>query len=383
MVHSKFRIVIVLIVFISVISFPIINDRLKLIKDIVSSENRKMASKPEFDVNLLDPYPDKYEKYYNDNFTIRSILVKYYNLVNLKVFKKSPIPDQVIIGNDGWLFLAGNENDSYRGKHRFKESELRAFKLELEYRKKYLNDRGCKFYFLIAPVKANIYSNKIPNNIFRINKQSWGEQLIEYLNKTSEVKPINVYDILRAHKKNELLYFKLDNHWNQLGAFYVSNEILKRIHIDLPEVTTTSLSDYEIIKTETNNNNIANMLSNLDNFKDITLQLSPKSGFHAKNVPPAGYPVVKGFPYPWDYENDKEITGSKKPNILIISDSFGNNLFPFLAEEFSRSVKIFDSWQYKLNEDIVKSEKPDVVLLVVLESNVRNMLSFQSRLNNK
>ena len=383
MTYNIFRASIITVSFLLIISFPFINDKLKLVKDIASSENRQMTQRPPFDIKHLDPYPERFEKYYNDNFTIRSTMVKYYNLVNLEVFKKSPLPDKIVIGNDGWLFLAGDEDDSYKGKNSLTIAELNAFKLELTYRKKYLNDMGCKFYFLIAPSKANIYSDKIPNNSFRFYTQSWGEQLIDYLNKNSEIDPINVYDVLRASKKDELLYYKLDNHWNELGAFYSVNEVLKSIHKDFPEISPTGIDQYKIEKTNTNKGNIVGMLSNTGDFKDFSIKLIPNVGFKATDAPLVGYPPVKGFPYPWEYEKDKEIKDNGKNKILIISDSFGEKTFPFFAEHFTRSVKIFDAWEYKLNKKIVEAEKPDVVVLVVLEANLRNVLRFQSRLKSE
>ncbi len=125
------------------------------------------------------------------------------------------------------------------------------------------------------------------------------------------------------------------------------------------------------------------MLSNIDNFKDVFFEIKPKLGFKSFEAPKFGYPPPPYFVYPWKYEEDREIKDSKKPRLLIISDSFGENLFPFLSEKFSRSVKIFDSWQYKLNLDIIRNEKPDVVLLLVLESNIRCILHFSANSNIK
>jgi alginate O-acetyltransferase complex protein AlgJ len=381
MINNKFRIIFLGTVFLAIISFPIINDEFKLVKDIESSENRKMAAKPVINYTYLDPYPVQYEKFYNDNFSIRSLMVKYFNLLNIEFFKKSPVPDKVVIGRDNWLFMADKELNSYQGLNRFNESELEAFRQELEYRKTYLEARGCKLYFLVAPIKANIYSEYMPASIFQVNKQSWGEQLIEYLDNNCAVKPVNVYDVLRANKDKELVYFMLDNHWNELGAFYCASEFFRRLHDDIPGISVPSIDDYNISKTEINTGNIVSMLSNIGNYSDFSIKLEPKSGFMAKDVKPAGYPVIPGFPYPWEYEMDKEIPGLSKPKILIITDSYGVNIFPFIAEGFGRSVKIFDAWQYKLNEDIVASEKPDVVLVIALESNLRSMLKYRATLN--
>lgn len=380
---NNFRFISITVLFILIISFPFINSRILLVKDAVSTENRQLSSKPDFDITSLDAYPEKYEKYYNDNFSMRNILTKYYNFLCVEAFKKSPYPDKVVIGKEGWLFPSGNQIESYKGINRLTTKELEAFRLELEFRKKYLNQRGCKLYFVIAPDKTNIYSDKIPNTIFRYTKQSWGEQLIEYLNNYSDFKPINIYETLRANKKKELLYYKLDHHWNPIGAYYASNVVLNWIHKDFSDVSTNSLNEYNITKIKTKTGNLINMLGYTGQYYDYTFNLNPKYGYKAVNVPNVGYKVIEGFAYPWEYEHCKEIIGSNKPKILIIADSYGDLLFPILAEHFSRTVKIFDSWQYRLNEDVVNGEKPDIVLLVALESNMKAMLNNQARFGNK
>lgn len=380
MTHTKFRIIVVSAVFIAILSFAFFNNIFNVIKDIKSSENRQMTSKPVMYLQHLDPYPTQYEKYYNDNFSIRSKLIRYYNIINLKFYQKSPFPEQVIIGNDKWLYYAGNELDSYQGKHRFSDSELNEMKLEFEYRKKYLEKRGIKYYIVFAPAKANIYSEHIPLSYYRQNDQSWGEQIIEYLNKNSSIKPINLYPVLRQLKDKESLYYKYDNHWNQQGAFYATNEILKRIHTDFQNINPLQRETFNIKTTERDGGNLTDILSGTLNFKDSEFKLIPKKGFKSKEIEKFGYPVVPGFPYIGEYETDREIKGSKQPRILLISDSFGGAVFPFLSEEFSRSVRIFDAWQYKLNEEIIENEKPDVVVLLALESNIRNMFLYESRL---
>jgi hypothetical protein len=379
MKHSTFRTILVSVVFIGILSFAFLNSIFNVVKDIKSGENRAMAAKPIMYLQHLDQYPDQYDKYYNDNFSFRSRLIKGLNYIYIKCFHKSPpITNKIIIGNNDWLYMGGNEIDTYSGNHRFTPSELKIIKEEFEYRQKYLESRSIKYYVMIAPVKAIIYPENIPNTVFRKNNQSWGEQINEYLEKNSSVKPISVYSILKKEKQSQVLYFKLDNHWNQIGAFYATNEILKRIHTDFPSVNQLNLKDFNIKSVEKDDGNIANQLFDTPLFKDVDYALEPYKGFKSKEVDPVGYPVVPGFPYAFEYEKDREIPGSKQPKILVISDSFGGAVFPLLSEQFSRSVKIFDAWQYKLNEDIIEKEKPDIVILITLEANIRNMFGFLS-----
>ncbi|MCE2742407.1 MAG: hypothetical protein LW701_02370 [Fluviicola sp.] len=376
MEHTKFRSILVSIVFLALIAFPIINGNLKFVKDIANNENRKLADRPSLTIKDIEKFPMKYESYYNDNFTVRSILVKYYALNNIKIFKKSPIPESVVIGVDGWMFLAGREYESYLGQNNLKPWEMKAISEELEYRKEYLAKRGCKFYFMVAPAKTSIYPEKVSNNEQR-KFNSWGEQLVKYLDKNCQVKPINVYDVLRKNKSKELLYFKLDNHWNNLGGFYASNEVLARMKEEDTSIYLNNINDYTIKRENRSIGNIVNMFPNVEDFKDFYVKPYPKKGYKASEAAKKGYPVPPMFEA-YKYENSREIVGSKKKKLMIVSDSFGGYMFPFMAETFSRTIKIFDKWEYKLNEKIVEQEKPDVMLLICLESNLRSIIRHRS-----
>jgi hypothetical protein len=84
-------------------------------------------------------------------------------------------------------------------------------------------------------------------------------------------------------------------------------------------------------------------------------------------------PPVEGFGYLSEYEkrfaNKKSKSGLR---ILIIRDSFGDHLVPFISEIFDESVFIFDGWRYELNDSIVEIVKPDIVIYLGLETHIKN-----------
>ena len=123
------------------------------------------------------------------------------------------------------------------------------------------------------------------------------------------------------------------------------------------------------------------MLSNNEEFQDTIYSLVPKAGIEYSIDTNQKYPCIDGFPYCFEYEmhnHSKNPSDSTKPKLLIISDSFGGAFYPIASEYFRETTKIFDSWQYKLNEPIVENEKPDVMILIMLESNIRNLLRHTS-----
>ncbi len=375
--EGRIRLYGLLVVFALGISFPLLNAWFQLVPDISSFENRKLASKPELDLAHLDPFPEKYTAYYNDTFNLRNRLVRAFNYFSIQVFRQSPVKT-VILGKDKWLFLSGEELDSYVGRNSLTEKELHTIADELCYRARYLAARGTRFYFMVVPCKISVYSEKVGYEYFRINKRTWGEQLNQYLSSYKELNVINLFDSLRFHRQPDNLYYKLDNHWNDLGAFYAAQQVVLKMKNDFASLAPLKLEDFKLERTVTTNGNINKMFGYLDMFKDDQITLKPLRGFKSEDAELSNYPPPPHFLYAWDYEKVKRMNGAKLPRLLIISDSFGGAIFPFLAESYSKTVKIWDAWQYKLNEEIVENEKPDAVLLMIDEPILHSLLSSKN-----
>ena len=94
-------------------------------------------------------------------------------------------------------------------------------------------------------------------------------------------------------------------------------------------------------------------------------------------MPKRGYLSPKGFPYTDDYEIQMQTGDTTLPNAIIIRDSFTDALLPFLAEGFNRSTFIFDAWEYGNNFNIIEIEKPQIVIYIVLESNLNSLLDYK------
>jgi hypothetical protein len=367
--YATLRAGLISIPFLCLIAFPLINDRLSLVNDIKSSENRKHASRPEINIDLLDPFPAAYEKYYNDTFSLRNRLILNFQRFSCTVLKKSPFPQYAIIGKQGWLFLKGVELETYTGEISMTEEEFEKFGRELECRKHYLEKRGCKLYVMIIPVKPVIYPEFLPAEIFRLTYNSLGERLQKYLDVHCSVKTVNLYKAFTQNKSPRNLYCKLDNHWNHEGAFLAANEALSRIREDHPNLEPLSRDSFEISKSVINGGNTLAMLGNLNVFTDTSYSFKRKNGHLSFPAEEAGYHDDR-FAYKDEYEQVRETKDTGLPVLLIISDSFGENIFDFLSEDFRKTVKIWDNWEYKLNEDIVEKEKPDAMLLMIYEKNL-------------
>jgi alginate O-acetyltransferase complex protein AlgJ len=373
---EKIRIILIPLLFLSALVFPFLNQKIQFIAPLPNYENRRPATKPALTFSNLKNYPTWYEAYYNDTFPLRWNLLRAFSIYQLSVFKKPPCPDLVIIGNDNWLFLKGDEFNTFTGESKFATSELKEITNELEYRRQYLEKRNCKFYVMIAPAKANIYPEKVPFEYFRTVDRSSGEVLNGYLKKNSKVNVVDVYPVLREHKKDFRVYYSNDNHWSRMAGFYASNQFIQQYRTYAPEVKPIDLKDYKIIERDTTKGNTVHYLGDFVEYHDVNYVFT---GEKAKWGTPVGYVAPEKFPYKWGYEQVRDNETVSTPKLLIISDSFGEYILELLSERFGKSVKIWDNWEYKLNENIVESEKPDVMLLVIHEQNLKKLLVHPKR----
>ena len=134
-----------------------------------------------------------------------------------------------------------------------------------------------------------------------------------------------------------------------------------------PEVKILSLDDFTIKPKERQGGNLAHLLNMADRLKDVKYEFTPKINMHTTAVYPSPYPSPADFQES-DYFKGYFIKNSNLPKILIIHDSFGKFVHPYFKDSFSRSIFIWDKWQYKLNEPIVEAEQPDIYVSITLES---------------
>lgn len=359
--------------FLALLVFPNIQDYYAIIPESGTTENRQLAEKPTVNFNYLDAFPARYEKYYNDNFSLRNHLVNLRSLIIGKTFHVSPLRDKVIFGKDNWLFLVKNELDTYRGKNILKQYELDKIAKEMANRKDFLEKKNTSFYLVIAPTKYTVYPEFLPDHVDKINRITITDQVKEVLN-SLEINVLDLRDTLINAKNDGLLYYKTDNHWNQLGAFIASKAIIEFIQKDYPNIPDLNLEDYNIKQELKNGGNTAQMIKMQDYFTDVNYILSPKITPAVKLLPDYGYPIPKYFPYEKEFELVYQTAADSLPNLLLIRDSFGNSTIPFIRQSFYKSIFIFDNWLYTSNEHIVENEKPDIVVYIVLESFWRGLL---------
>lgn len=322
---------------------------------------RKLAEWPafRFTTRCLKEFPHLFELYFSDHFGYRDRLIAWSNRLKLGVLKVSSSPN-VLIGRDGWCYFVEPTLPLCKAGP-FTDEQLETIRETLELRQQWLAQRGCRYLFFVAPDKQTIYPEHLPTRTIPHPRVSRLDQLVSYLRTHSTVPILDVREELRAAKKREQLYFKLDTHWNDRAAFIAYQALGLRLAQWFPGCRPVPRSAFrETVGRR--DCDLALLLGGNVTPDEESLDLTPISPRRAHLVAPP--PRLEHGCYlhflPFATEQDN----SRLPRVVIFHDSFFLAVAPFVAEHFSRAAFY---WDDLFHPEVVEREKPAVVVQELIE----------------
>ncbi|MDC0313954.1 hypothetical protein OAL26_02380 [Flavobacteriales bacterium] len=340
----------------------------------VNMENRTLATCPKLEIKHLDPFPKQFEEYYVDHFMYRQQLLQWNKFLKVRIFGESP-HKSVIIGSNGFLFAEKYQN-SYTGQHKFTEEELNLLYEDYIVRIDWLEKRNIKHYIAIIPTKFSVYPESLP---FHMHQLSGLNQTAQFINRIKNIKGINLIDLkdtlIEAKTlSNNKLFYNTDQHWNEFGAYVGYAKIIDEIRKAFPIIPKISLDSIDISFKEINGKGLAKIILMEDEFSDMQVDIKMKNSNFSRVFVDYVYPIPEPFPYKDDFQIHYKSNNDSLPKILLIRDSYVNSMHNFFPSSFSESVFIWDNWNYKLNEEIIEHEKPDIILTILIENNLEFIL---------
>ncbi|RFC55260.1 alginate O-acetyltransferase AlgX-related protein [Brumimicrobium aurantiacum] len=361
------------IIFLLIIIIPAIGTILGIDFFERKDENRAFKESINFNIKKLDNFPPHFNAYINDNFILRSPMLSVYHRIKFDIFKTSPYPEKAIIGKDGWMFKAGKETDIMSGELNFSTATLDSFTNEWKERKQYYEALEIPVYWMICPIKHRVYTEKLPNH-YNISETSRINVLKKHLEKDFPDLIIDPTDLLKSKKKEAKLYFKLDNHWNERAGYYITEQLIEKLRFKFPNKDIPNIPEIKWNINEDFRSGFHHRVMGIDELSEKIETITIPNSL-ATEAEKYGFKGVDGFAYPWEFENrfiHKTLNDGLR--VLFIRDSFGGAIRPFVKEVFQETLMIFDAWQYKINEEVIDTFKPDVVIYIGLETHIESFL---------
>ncbi len=366
-VRNKFNIIF-MVGFLGILLLPVTAALFKIDSYGHLNENRKLTPAPrlKLDLRALSEFPAAFQSYFNDHFGFRSTLVSINYLFKHKLLGVSP-SSQVILGKEGWLYYTGDSSvEDYRGITQFDEDKLQRWLFAFELKRKWLELQGIKYLFVIAPNKESVYPEYLPNSLgTRVRNETALDDFLGYFKKYSKVGIIDLRPDLLAAKKDRILYFRTDTHWNNYGAFIGYRTIMQYVAGWFPRIRIFSRHDFAITPQNRRAGDLADLMGGAEFLKESEFYFKPLRPFSSYEDSCNGTdPLVNVMK-----KNDTSL-----PRALIFRNSFANALVPFLSENFQFIQFYWQLWgpDTPINE-MISQTKPNVVI----EETVERLLKLE------
>lgn len=136
---------------------------------------------------------------------------------------------KALIGQDDWLFLFNDANNVCKqlsGDKGFDQSSLAHWVEQTASRQKICSEHGATYLLLIAPEKAVLYPDKLPEAMRPIEARPVNQLLHAIGAQATVCYPV---DALKQALHNRTIYNPTDTHWNDFGALVAVNTVLAAI----------------------------------------------------------------------------------------------------------------------------------------------------------
>jgi hypothetical protein len=242
----------------------------------------------------------------------------------------------------------------HSGEVRFSDDDLRRWRLTLETRTAWLEQRGCAYSFLVPPNAHSVFPEDLPDDVTSAPERPI-HQLMGHLEEAgSFMKILYPLDEFVAAKSDEHPVFPVtDTHWSSWGAYLAYRLLIDQMQargIDLQVVEADSV----MFRSEYSTGDLGYKVDPNEHSHLIRARVrDPRPRMLFDNcIANTGSMIVT------------ECDSVPKTRCVMFGDSFAYTVLEFLAATFSRVMFVHTP---TTDFSIVNEEKPDVVVSILNE----------------
>ena len=331
------------------------------------SEEADVRLKPLFAAGKLDL--ESTGDYFAKKFALRREMVTAGDLIKAKVFGVSG-QDGVVVGRKGYLFYKDSFND-YLGRDELTDYEVASLSYNIRLMQDELEAQDIDFLFTVAPNKNSLYPELMPSR-YRPDVSKRNITRLKPLLEKSDVNYLDLYELF--NDIDEVMYLKGDSHWNNTGAALVAGEIVsalgrermsyddgrseirKDFYGDLTAMLYPAGSKDKAAGSTGGNKKTAGKAGSNEIASGKTNSFADEQVYYDKMDPSVynervevstlnnetGELETTDITARPDWSTESEIVtesySGADGSLLMIRDSFGNSLTPWMAEEFGEAL---------------------------------------------
>lgn len=290
---------------------------------------------------------DEVTDYVADHFALRQRLITANAALEGLVFRTSA-QDSVLMGKEGWLFYRETVAD-YLHTDPLTDRELFGAARTLALLTEYAQNRGARLVFTAAPNKASLYPQYLPYVGVPLEGQDDIDRLVPLLREQG----VEYADLFTPFREaGQVLYHSTDSHWTNRGAALAHDALADALGLE--GRTEWFTQPGQIVKNHRG---------------DLYEMVYPTGGALEEDTEfdrPFGFTPARPIRSPEDQHIQTENL-AKTGNLLMFRDSFGNTLYPFMADSFGRAL-FSRSMPYQMS--LLEETGADTVVIELVERNL-------------
>ena len=299
----------------------------------------------EIDNRKLVKWKGDIDPYFQDRLGFRDKMINWYTVYNDRVFNEMVHPTYEY-GQDGYVFFK-------YGKEGCDEEFIDLFCRYIKQVQDYCFQRGVFFLYVNNPSKTSVYAQylaKIYRHkgiVYSKMKEKLSEYGIRYIDNLSYLKEVS--------KTEQVFNPKYDaGHWNDIGAFYATNNMLSVIAKDFPAVKLHELSDFNIDTVLQKSLPVSLFIIN-ENVPEYTLRMDTAEDISVR------YKGIRLHPKTWYYAAYRT-NNSQCPDVMFFHGSYYNSRSKFYRDRFRQVVGIHNYHNFLDFDYYFNLIRPDYVI---------------------
>lgn len=331
------------------------------------TEKRSLAELPPLPTNAPEVrrFFSGIDSYLNDHFGFREWMVYRYQREIRKRFEDVSTLTKVMKGTSDWYFVTENGSlEDFTGRGLLSKNELKEWLGTYRAKKKWLEDQGIRYLFIVPPNKMTVYGDFLGEPWLSQKGNTRLAQLRDAMEESDKTSFLDLSPPL-LQRRDENLYFKSDTHWNQYGAYIGYLSIAEKIESIFPG--SNFKKDFTFSKTVTRT-----CEKKAHDCGDLTYMVLDYEPFEES------FKVVDEFTsctdvQDFDYKLSSIDMSVPSPYIaktcstgeltaLVFRDSFFETLEPYVSENFKEVIYLWKYYDQKNIEELLLIFKPDIVI---------------------
>ncbi len=231
---------------------------------------------------------------------------------------------------------------------------------------------NAEIIYLIVPSSMSVYPELVPDEYLPAADTTRLDKTMEALS-AGGATVIDLKELFAEHKNDEMpLYYKLDSHWSDYGAYVAYDALFDHISEKFPDAAPRAIDEF-------NWNPGYYESGDMTYYLQMSQQKVKEYAYYRTFDFTAPYSVTSTPRYrsktmlcysdQVTYMNTINTNRSNLPNCVVMRDSYSTQIYDLIAERMNTTY-YRGMWDYTWNASQLQREAPDYVIYVVAEWNL-------------